>query len=156
LLRTIVLATDFSPACDAALELVADLAPHIEATVVLVHVVDDARFVPFFGGITLSTNEARDALGEATESLDSMATELRARGVPAFVRVLLGPIQEMIGAVCRGVRADLLVVGARHTGALHELFAGMSARELAMQIRVPVLLVPPDEPVEEETGEASP
>jgi nucleotide-binding universal stress UspA family protein len=141
-IETVVLATNFSAESEAAFGYVSDLAPRLGATIVVVHVVDDVRAVSLFGGITTSTSEVREALRAASQALDPLAEQLRAAGATTFTRVIVGPVAEMILAVCRGVRADLLVLGARPSGSLQDLFVSSISRSLVSEMRMALLLVP--------------
>jgi nucleotide-binding universal stress UspA family protein len=138
--HSIVCAIDSSPESQAAARVAAKLARELDHKLVLTHVADDPPTFPYRDA-RLRELQRRDAVEAATAMLESVAAALP--GIAPELRVLLGPTVDVLTAVCREERAELLVVGSRGRGPLKAAALGSVSAELVASASVPVLVVPP-------------
>lgn len=131
-MKKIMVATDFSERSDRALRRATLLARQFEATILLVHVVDDdqpRRIV----------DAERD---EATTLLRQMASTLRdVDGVTCETRVILGSPFAGIAQAVADAAPDLLVIGPHRRQVLRDVFIGTTAERTIRSVGCPVLMV---------------
>lgn len=137
-LDSLVLATDFSPGADGAVQRVALLPLRTGAQVTLLHV------------LPRRVNRATDSLvrSGAQQRMDHVQEWLlglladRNRGdVRVKCRLIRGNASEEIGRLAEQADAELVVLGRRGTPVLRNLLLGSVAQRVARHARVPVLVV---------------
>lgn len=146
---TWLVAHDFSPCAEAALELAAsELAPR-NGRIVLVH----AWHIPVpavvgepsvASTLAVSWPDIEAAVSrEASEHLDAIAARTRAEfpGVRIETRAVPGRPTEMILGLAEAERAQRIVVGTHGRHGLGHLFLGSVASRVARLAPVPVLVV---------------
>ena len=97
--------------------------------------------------LMLSATMDQRAIGSYIErlaqgSLESSMAVLRATGVGAEVKAVVGPPAETILAEIEASRADLVVMGRRSRYEPKDLILGSVSYRVSRHIRVPILLVP--------------
>jgi nucleotide-binding universal stress UspA family protein len=143
-IKNILVATDFEPAGNAALDYGRALAQTFSATLHVLHVTEDARvtataaefYVPTDGGWQAEVEEAaRIRLAELT--IDSDASR------PATI-VVVGPAIAPAAAIVEYARQhtiDLVVVGTHGRGAMAHLLMGSVAERVVRTAPCPVLTI---------------
>ncbi len=139
-IKRIVVAADGSPASIRGLEQVADLAPRVGATVLVVYV----RHLP---ATALMAPGMADP--SVVETLNAQESEVRqgvlrlmgGMGVGWEFVVQDGSPGEEIAKVAEESGADLVVVGSNRHSSLHNLLLGSTAAYLATHSRAPVLVM---------------
>ena len=141
-MNRLLIATDGSPAADAALQAGVQLAAEHEGGVVLLHVIDAVDVVaPAFGPIVVNPIEEGDP--EDDETLSAAAEVARTHGVPFELRLVAGFDYETILATADAIDAELIVLGSNRHGALGTAFFGSVSKEVLKRARRPVLVVHP-------------
>ena len=137
-----LIATDGSPAADAAVQAGVQLAAEQEGGVVLLHVVEAVDVVaPAFGPIVVTPVEQTNP--EDDEILLAAAEVARTHGVPFELKLVAGFDYETILATADDIDAELIVIGSNRHGALGTTFFGSVSTELLKRARRPVLVVHP-------------
>lgn len=141
-LRKILLPVDFSEPCLKATEYAVELATRFEATLHLLHIIEDpVVYLPMFESYSLPTPEqfetyAQDRLENwiAAEDHDGCRLELHwIHGSPARSIVEFSKKQEM----------DLVVMGTHGRGFATHLILGSVAEKVVRSAPCPVLTVHP-------------
>jgi nucleotide-binding universal stress UspA family protein len=143
-MNRLLIATDGSPAAEAAVAAGVQLAGEQGATVVFLHVVEatDVRVPsPRFGGLVahphaLPEPESDDALAYAAECA-------REHDVAFELRLVSGFDVETILATSEEIDAELIAVGSNRHGAVATAFLGSVSKELLKRASRPVLVVHP-------------
>jgi nucleotide-binding universal stress UspA family protein len=99
-------------------------------------------FVHALTGLPRRSNGLFDPLRDAQRSVDRIAHEAGAPGVPE-IRIEHGDRAELIAQVAAEEGADLIVVGARQGGFRRRRLRCSLARELGGATPVPVMIAPP-------------
>ena len=145
-MKTIVVGYDGTDASDAALDRAAELAPLLQARVVVTSVetpiVTDGGLVPAPAfGLDLELHEREHR--ERERLLERARSYLEERGVAAEVAAAVGPPVDEIVEVAEQQQADLIVVGTHEPGFLERLLRGSVSQGVARRARCDVLVVHP-------------
>ena len=137
-----LIATDGSPAAEAAVQAGVQFAAEQDAGVVFVRVVEATDVIaPAFGPIV--ANPVELGKPEDDEVLSAAAEVARAHRVPFELRLVAGFDYETILATADEIDAELIVVGSNRHGALGTTFFGSVSKELLKRAQRPVLVVHP-------------
>lgn len=139
LIANILVATDFSPASEQALEYALSFARAYDAKLHLLHVlVMDSLTSRELGGAL------REKLyREACEKMDHTLELGRFVGVPHEVTVEEGSLWPVISRQIEKNQIDLVVIGTHGATTVERMFLGSSAEQVFRQSQVPVLTVGP-------------
>jgi nucleotide-binding universal stress UspA family protein len=144
-LRTILAATDFSPAAETGVARAADLAAVYGADLCLVHALawfDDAAELAY-----LDAAAAAELQRAAEERLERVAQPLRGRGLRVATVVAPGPPSQVVLETAVEVAADLIVVGTRGVTGWRHVLLGSTAQRVIEGADCPVLAVHRGDPL---------
>ena len=135
LLRNIVVATDFTPTSELALDYATAIAKHYSARITLVHAMT-----------ALDEAEARKM--EASDALVVAETQLcveaeRCEGVRCETRLVKGTALQVVEQILALEDTDLLVVGTHGKKGLRRFLVGSMAEQIFRHVRCPVLVIGP-------------
>ncbi len=136
-LRRILLATDFSPCSERALQYAVSVARHYDATVYLAHVVSGETPAP------VQTTANRAALRRAEQEMANLLTSGVLRGVPHQVVLRTGALWDCLQKIIAENNVDLVVVGTHGRTGVRKLMLGSVAEEIFRKAPCPVLTVGP-------------
>jgi nucleotide-binding universal stress UspA family protein len=126
----ILLAVDFSPHSDAAVEITADVAERFSASVDVVHAFD---FAADYRGYlaALAIDAERKIERNIYEQLSAIRSRLEQRGIRAHANLRFGHPASAIADEARQVECQLIVMGTRGlTGLSHVLLGSVAERTL--------------------------
>jgi nucleotide-binding universal stress UspA family protein len=130
-MRKILVATDLSARSDRAIRRATILAKKFEASLHLLHVVDDDR-------PRRIVDSERDA---ASAILEEQARSLRdLDDVDCTARVVLGRLADEIVGNTQQIAADLVIVGSHRHRAIQDVFIGTTAERTIRASRHPLLV----------------
>lgn len=142
-MNTIIAAIDFTSDYKTVLDQSIDYAQKSKAKLRLVHVMaslppsaENWIPVPDYEKILATVKS------DYVNRLETLASVARARGVETDHRLLLGYPSTAILDAANEVEANLIIVGHRHHGILHELFGSSVSRGVLKGSRIPVLVLP--------------
>jgi nucleotide-binding universal stress UspA family protein len=138
--KKLVVACDFSPHADTALDYALDLAKKQGSEIILVHVqgqVDEA--IP--AGEEADT--AHKVIPNLTERLEQMADHCRKKGVDARWLVRAGSTAESLAEVVADLQPDLLFLGAYGNNRQDRKVLGSTAESLLQTLPCPVVTIGP-------------
>jgi nucleotide-binding universal stress UspA family protein len=141
--RHLVVATDFSPAADAALARAGTLAQRLGAALSLLHVVEPLPVMSAWGDPGAGAWLGLEALQRAGES--ELARQLaRHAGTPAAAAVAtcrVGLPRRDLGRLAQELGGDLLVIGARNERRIGDRLLGSTAQAAVHHVPLPVLVL---------------
>ena len=127
--RRILVATDFSPSAERALEAARELGQSFGGELHLVHAFDMP--VPMFNpyAVTVPVDFVKESREAAERRLDEAAARLREAGLDVQTHLAEVPAASAIVRVAEEVNADLIVMGTRGlTGIKHALLGSVAER----------------------------
>lgn len=147
--KRILVAIDGSPTADRGLRLALELAREHDATLYVLHVVNEMVAAQGFeGGAFVSpqfVDELLAALREAGQKILSRAEKLAEKQgkpvKPLLVETLGQGVAHEVLTQARKLRAELIVLGTHGRRGLSRLVMGSDAEAILREARVPVLLV---------------
>ncbi|MGA2428418.1 MAG: universal stress protein [Candidatus Acidiferrum sp.] len=138
-LARIMVATDFSPTSDRALEYALSLARRHGSRVYLAHVI---TVDPMTAPELMDSSEEKQRL-RAKTAFEDIAASGRVLGVPVEVLTENGSIWPTLEALVEKYEIELLIVGTHGVGAVQKVLIGSTAEQIFRKARVPVLTVGP-------------
>lgn len=142
--RTVLVATDFSPTANAALQWAIELAKAHRARIVVVHALPPPippAASPDF--VTLPPDFHEQYREAALRKLASDVETVRGKGVECSSDLDIGPASPLVLELATKHAADLIVVGTRGQTGFRHLLLGSTAERLVQGAPVPVLTVHP-------------
>ena len=142
MMKKILVATDFSPGADRALDEAIELARQADGHIELIHVLQAGSFVlpPPLDIVALPLENGEIAHDDV--ALAERARRVSRAGVTVHTRVEAGAPHEEIVKAAKEMGAELLVVGSHGKSALSEILVGSVAARLIRHAPCPVLVVP--------------
>lgn len=138
-LKTFVVAYDFSPSAETALQYALDLATRQHAEVILVHSHNRKAIVG-----AADEQKATHKISLATEArLEGIVKRSRERGIHARCIVKLGSPAETLNQVVSDLQPDLLFLGAYGSNRLDRKVLGSTTESLLRTLPCPVVIIGP-------------
>ena len=137
--KNILIATDFSPESESALQYALAIAVRYRSKIDLVHVLEPVAH-DFLD--TARMNVVEEQLRRtAEERMEKEAHEIRS--VPHQIHLVNGVAAEMIDTVAQDTAADLVVLGTKGAEGISKLLNGSTAEEVFRRVSCPVLIIGP-------------
>lgn len=150
-LDRILVATDFSPASNLALDYAVSLAKRYGSHIYVVHVISGDAYPLTAPEVTINMLEQQRL--QAQYAAEKLAASSRLQNVPHDLMIAEGPLWASLKEVIGNHKIDLVVVGTHGAGAFHKVLLGSGAEQIFRQANVPVLTVGPGaEPAKAEAG----
>ncbi len=140
-LARILVATDFSPVSNRALDYAVALARRYESHIYLTHVISPDAYPLAAPEVTVSMVDKQ--LREAKVKTQELLLSDRLRGIPCEVFIEEGALWPMLEGIIKKQDIDLVVVGTHGMGTLEKLVIGSGAEQIFRQSTRPVLTVGP-------------
>ena len=141
-LRTIAIATDFSPNALPAFAWALELARRHCSELVLVHaLLPETAPAPDF--VPMPERFYRTVRDEARAKLEALMAEVRPAGLSVSVELVVGSSVSGVVAAAERRAADVIVVGTRARSGWRRLVVGSTAAQLVRDAPLPVLTVHP-------------
>jgi len=139
--KSILLATDFSPASSKALEYAASLARRYRSTIYLTHVITVDGYP--LASPEYAASSLQEMHGEAQQGFREHLKSGELIELPYKVLIQEGNLWPSIEELIKTYDIDLLVVGSHGVGTVEKILIGSGAEEIFRKARVPVLTVGP-------------
>ena len=97
--------------------------------------------LPRLAGIKLTKNMEKEAKAKATRAIGIAKGLVEKNGIPYKWKTTAGKTGDAIVNTAKGIRADMIVIGARGLGATKEKFLGSTSNYVMHKANMPVLVV---------------
>ena len=139
--KRILLATDFSPASEAALPHAFSLAVHYGASLYFAHVI--SQTLPDFPPPEERAAKLQQAREFTAQGLEGLLKAARQKGIPCLPLIGDGAIWNVLSDMIQENGIDLVIVGTHGRRGLKKLLLGSIAEEVFRMAPCPVLTVGP-------------
>lgn len=140
-IRHILVALDFNPISEHALDYAVDLAEKIGARVTVIHVYSLAVLMALDGEYLPTADSAAHKAADAQKQLDATLATFAGRKVEIQGVLRVGEAAEEVCAQAKELGADLVVVGTHGRGVIGRALLGSVAQSVLHASPVPVLTV---------------
>ena len=137
----ILVATDFSPASDRALDYGISLARRYNSKIFVTHVIMHDGFRPVAAEVACDSEAADRRV--AQEGIGKIEKSGRLLGLRQEMVIAEGPLWPVIEELVKKYEIDLIVVGTQGMSTLAKLVIGSNTEQIFRQSHVPVLTVGP-------------
>lgn len=147
--KRILVAVDGSPTANRGFKVALELAKEHDATLYVLHVVEDVLAMLGFDGATYTPAEYVDSMQEGLRNAgrkvlaqaEKTAQQHGQRVQPLLVETLGHRVAHAVITQARKLRCELIVLGTHGRRGLARLMMGSDAEAIVREARVPVLLV---------------
>ena len=151
-MKRIIVGTDFSKHSLVAMRFAGLLAARSDTAVTVAHVANIDRDFEGWRLLAETPDDIETSLhAQRAEKLEEVVERVFPQGAerpPELERVVLvGDSEEELVALAERQQAAMIVVGTTGEGRLREFFLGSTARSLISPSEVPVMVVPPEQPI---------
>lgn len=140
--KKLLLATDLSEASSSATDQAFDLASRLDASLLVVSVIDP-------GSLLMPGGRFRARIDQVREGREHLAQELvergRDMGLPVSFLVWSGDPGDMIVEAAEAEHVEMVIVGSHGRGAVGRFFLGSVSEHVVRHAPCPVLVVRPRE-----------
>ncbi len=142
-MKTIIVPTDFSAASVNAVRYATEIARHLQAGILLLHVLPLPLIVP---EVPLPPDSYELAMTEANHAIKTIQEALQSQdqGVPITCKTITGSFAEAIQRFNEQPDVFAMIMGTSGAGATEAFFLGSFSLTAAQQFTRPVIVVPPD------------
>ncbi len=140
-IRHILVALDFDPISEHALDYAVDLAERIGARVTAIHVYSLPVLMALDGEYLPTAESAAEKATQAQKNLDAALAPFAGRKVELHGTLRIGSAAEEVCAQAKELAADLVIVGTHGRGAIGRALLGSVAQSVLHASPVPVLTV---------------
>lgn len=147
----ILLPLDGSHLSESAIPVTLEMAKRFEASVILVHVVEPARYATEIAPLdapgqiegVLEQSQRRDRanLAKARRYLADIRERLVGRGIETTTHVLIGPVTKALLQVNKTDGIDLVIMSTHGRSGIRRSVLGSKAEEMVRESSTPVLLI---------------
>lgn len=142
-MQNIMIALDYGERQSEILKMGLQIASKFLSNVFLVHVAGpEPDFVGYEVGPQYIRDEVASELTKEHQWLQKYKEQFRAMDINTESLLIQGPTTEMIMQEMQSLNIDLLIMGNRKHGFLHNLFLGSTKDQIIEENKVPILLVP--------------
>ena len=145
-MKTIVALVDFSDVSAKVLDQSRKVAKAFDARLVILHGVPEQLVVMDLGLASPRVHEppTKDRIEADYDALLDLRDTVATSGLNVSVEQLEQTNVKVVLERCKGLEAEMIVVGAHHHSALYELFVGTFTGDVLKLATCPVLVVPAD------------
>ncbi len=142
-LRTVAVATDFSPTAEVAVDWAIDIARHHGARLILLHGMSLPAPLPDY--VPANSDFSQQIHRIAQSKLEASAERARQAGLTVELDVPMGVPSQVVLRAAEEAHADLIVLGTRGLTGLTHLLLGSTAERVVQRAPCPVLTVHPSD-----------
>jgi len=143
-MKRLLVALDFSADTGGIVRIAIALGRALHAEVRLLHVAPpEPDFIGYDAGPPTVRQQAAAEYQEARRELHALERQFASEGMMVDALVIQGDPRQKIPAEAKEFRADLIILGARGRGAVHEWLVGGVTSAVIKKADCPVIVVPP-------------
>lgn len=141
-MNTILVATDFSPVSSNAVHYAADLALHLNSSIVLVNTYQIPVTFTEVPVIDISVEELHKVSDIKLKELKINLEHITSGKIKIYTESRLGYVTEVIEDISEKVKPLMIIMGSKGTSEIERLFMGSNTLSAVMNIQYPILVIP--------------
>jgi nucleotide-binding universal stress UspA family protein len=142
-MKTIIVPTDFSVMAENALRFATDMAQHIHASLLLLHVYQIPVAIGEVPMPMVNVDELEKGSEEKLKILKEDVEKLTACRVKVYTEARLGDVVDELQNVCATIQPFAVILGTKGSGALERMLFGSVTLSAMKHLDVPVMVIPP-------------
>jgi nucleotide-binding universal stress UspA family protein len=143
IMKTIIVATDFSAVATNAMNYAADLAKEINASLLLFHAYQVPVSMAEVPVVLVSAEELRKDAEEKLAELKSAIGHITSNSVKVYLEARLGDVVDELETLCDHIRPFAVVMGTKGATGLEKVLFGSTTLVAIRHLTWPVICVPP-------------
>lgn len=141
-MKTIIVATDFSPAAINAMNYAADMALQIDASIMLVNIYQVPVAVTDTPLIMVSVEELRKTAEERLTELKSSLSHVTSGKLKIYTEAVLGDVADELETLCEKINPFAVIMGTMGHTSLERTLFGSTTLTAIRHLKWPVIAVP--------------
>lgn len=141
-MKTIIVATDFSPASNTALHYGMDMARMINASLLLFHAYQVPVSYSDTPIVLVSVDELKHSAEQQLEKLKGEVEHIVSGSVKVYAEARLGNTTDELEALCEKINPFAIVMGARGSSGIETTIFGSTTLTSIRHLKWPVITVP--------------
>jgi len=142
-MKTIIVPTDFSPVAENAMWFATDMARHINASILLLHVYQVPVTVSEVPMVMINADELKAETEQNLQELKAMVDKATMGSVPIFIQSRLGSVGTELEDVCSTIHPFAVVMGTHGGSRAESMVFGSNSLTAIRRLHVPVMVIPP-------------
>lgn len=142
-MKTIIVPTDFSVMANNAMRFATDMAQHINASLMLLHIYQVPVAIGEVPMPLVNVDELQKSSEEKLKTLKEEVEKLTAFKVKVYIEARLGEVVDELQNVCATVQPFAVIIGTKGSGALERMLFGSVTLSAMKHLDVPVMVIPP-------------
>ncbi|MDX1936457.1 MAG: universal stress protein [Flavihumibacter sp.] len=142
-MKTIIVPTDFSVIAENAMRFAIDMAQHINASLLLLHIYQIPVAIGEVPMPLVNVEELQKSSEEKLKTLKNDIEKLTACKVKVYTEARLGDVVDELQNVCATVQPFAVILGTKGSGALERMLFGSVTLSAMKHLDVPVMVIPP-------------
>jgi nucleotide-binding universal stress UspA family protein len=142
-MKTIIVPTDFSVMANNAMRFATDMAQHINASLLLLHIYQVPVAIGEVPMPLVNVDELQKSSEEKLKTLKEEIEKLTAFKVKVYIEARLGEVVDELQNVCATVQPFAVIIGTKGSGALERMLFGSVTLSAMKHLDVPVMVIPP-------------
>jgi len=142
-MKTIIVPTEFTAASQDAVQFAVDMALHIHATILLLHVYQVPVVISEVPVSPLTTDEIKNTSEEKLAELKEEIDKKVSFKINVITEARPGNIADELHVVCKTFKPFAVVMGNCQSGKLERMLFGSAALSAIHHLETPVLIIPP-------------
>lgn len=141
-MKTIIVPTDFSPVALNAINYAADMALHINASLMLLHVYQIPVAVTDTPLIMVSVDELKDSAEKRLEVARQDIERVTGGKIKIYSEARLGNVTDELEDICKKIQPFAVVMGTTGHSAVERVIFGSNTLSVIQHITYPVICIP--------------
>ena len=142
-MKTIIVPTDFSPIAKNAMNFAADMATHINASLLLLHVYQVPVSMTDVPVVMISTEELKKSSESKLQELKDALTHITSGKIKIYSEARLGDVSDELEDVCKRIQPFAVIMGTHGASGMERILFGSTTLTAIRHLKWPVIVVPP-------------
>jgi nucleotide-binding universal stress UspA family protein len=145
-MKTIIIATDYSPAATNAMHYGIEMAKAVHASILLFHAYNIPVSYSDVPVMLVSVDELKQNAEEKLAELKKEVEHITSGSLKVYTEARLGNVTDELEEICRKIRPFAIVMGTKGNSGIEKILFGSNTLSVIRHLTWPVICVPPGKP----------